>query len=131
MKIFAESRDGMLFLKFEGQLDAVSTVDSEQKLIALLGSAPAESSRDQADGMRVVVDLSPLTYLSSAGLGVLLRLTQRVMESKGRIVFHSPQARVRQILDIAGLSMMLSLHSSEEDAVQHLRNDNEKGNDGE
>jgi anti-anti-sigma factor len=108
MEIAAEKRDGLLLLTFGGQLDAASADESEQKLLALIDT----------QGLRVVVDLGPLTYLSSVGLGVILRLTKQVMKYDGRIVFHSLQPRVRQILDMTGLSLMLHLYESVEEAIK-------------
>jgi anti-sigma B factor antagonist len=108
MQIAAEKNDGLLLLTFGGQLDAASADESEQALLALIDE----------QGLRVVVDLGPLTYLSSVGLGVILRLTKQVMKYEGRIVFHSLQPRVRQILDMTGLSLMLQLYESAEEAIK-------------
>jgi stage II sporulation protein AA (anti-sigma F factor antagonist) len=108
MQIAAEKNDGLLLLTFGGQLDAASADESEQALLALIDE----------QGLRVVVDLGPLTYLSSVGLGVILRLTKQVLRYDGRIVFHSLQPRVRQILDMTGLSLMLPLYDSAEEAIK-------------
>ena len=108
MQIAAEKNDGLLLLTFGGQLDAASADESEQALLALIDE----------QGLRVVVDLGPLTYLSSVGLGVILRLTKQVLRYDGRIVFHSLQPRVRQILDMTGLSLMLQLYESAEEALK-------------
>ena len=108
MEIAAEKRDGLLLLTFGGQLDAASADESERTLLALIDE----------EGLRVVVDLGPLAYLSSVGLGVILRLTKQVMKYNGRIVFHSLQPRVRQILDMTGLSLMLQLYESAAEAIR-------------
>ena len=108
MEIDAEKRDGLLLLSFGGQLDAASAEQSEQVLLSMIDEP----------GLRVVVDLAPLTYLSSVGLGVILRLTKQVMKYDGRIVFHSLQPRVKQILDMTGLSLMLQINESAEEAIK-------------
>ena len=68
----------------------------------------------------LVVDLSELEYLSSAGLGLLLDQFG-VQEGRGgwlRLV--APSSTVSMILDLAGTGATLSSFPSEDDAIRDL-----------
>jgi len=57
----------------------------------------------------VVVDLSELEYISSAGLGVLLATHRRLMEDRQALRLVNLQHRVRNVFLLAGLDRVLML----------------------
>lgn len=81
-------------------------------------------ARLQEAGVRsslLVVDLSELEYLNSAGIGMLLHQA-RIQDRRGgwlRIV--APSSAVAMILKLAGLQESLPIHDDLEEAVRDLR----------
>src|SRR5687768_137271 len=59
---------------------------------------------DQSEHNNLVVDLSEVTYMSSAGLRALVGALKRSREAGGNLVISSPSPRVREVLELAGLS---------------------------
>jgi anti-anti-sigma factor len=51
----------------------------------------------------ILVDLSDLDYLSSAGLAVIARAAQRLAGVNGQLTVRSPSAAVRRLMDVTGL----------------------------
>lgn len=89
----SQGEDGIIKLK--GRLDAAQEARAREVLDAATGSS--------------VVDFGELSYISSAGLGVLLRAQKRVMADGHtlRIVNLSPH--IREIFEMAGFDRIFQL----------------------
>ena len=57
----------------------------------------------------VVLDVSRLDFVDSTGLHQLVRSLQRQREVGGDLILHRPSARTLRVLDIAGLSNVLTI----------------------
>jgi anti-anti-sigma factor len=72
-----------------------------------------------ADGARYVLcDFSQNSYLSSAGLRVLLATAKTLHGVDGKLVLFGVSEYVQEILEIAGFSHMLPIHADEEEALR-------------
>lgn len=58
-------------------------------------------------GHTVAVDLGAVTFLDSAGIAFLVRLTQRVAPRRVQVL--SPPEQVRFVLDVTGVATILDL----------------------
>lgn len=66
----------------------------------------------------IVVDLSGVTEMSSAGLRVLISAIKQVRHNKsGDVRLAAPSPRVVEVLELAGLSSVIGVFSSREEAV--------------
>jgi len=91
MEIKKELDGSKLTVHCEGRIDTMT--------------APAfEAELQNLDGVTdVVLDLKELTYISSAGLRVLLQLS-KVMSKKGSVSIVNVNDVVKEIFDITGFS---------------------------
>lgn len=106
------ARDGVWIATLRGEID-LSNADST--LTTLLGAIDADS-----DGL--IVDLSELDYLDSAGVRLLFRLGRAVTESGGDLRAVVPKdARIRRVLELANVEHTLALDETTEAAVDALR----------
>ena len=64
----------------------------------------------------VLVDLSYVTFVDSAALGILVGLHRRCREKGGACVLVNPQPDVSRILSLTGLDVLLSIASNVETA---------------
>jgi anti-anti-sigma factor len=111
MDITEDRRDAILILGLSGRLDAGTSKMFEEKILAKIDS-----------GERLlVVDLSQLDYISSAGLRVFLLGAKRLNSVSGKILLCCLKAHIKQVFDIAGFSSILSLYNSREEAVKSLQ----------
>jgi anti-sigma B factor antagonist len=110
MEITEERRANILILRVIGKLDASTSKDLEAKVLALVAS----------NQEKLVIDLSQLDYISSAGLRVFLLAAKRMDNAKGKMILCSLKDAVKQVFDIAGFSSFLTLASSTEEALKDL-----------
>jgi anti-sigma B factor antagonist len=117
------SRDAMMTRMSSAEFQPLSVKVEQSTSGALLSAAgeidtltapELQVSLDQAlpgQGQVLVVDLSGVTFLSSAGLSVLVQAHQRAADAGGdvRIVTNSSSARVFQL---TGLTETLNLYES-------------------
>lgn len=66
---------------------------------------------------KLVMNLSAVDYLSSAGLCALLNLAKLADTQHGRLFICSPAAPVRQILKMSGFDKLLAIRDSVQDAL--------------
>ena len=96
MTIEKKSSDGKLTLKVVGRLDTNTTPELEAEM--------------KLDGVTdVVFDFAGLEYISSAGLRLLLTAQKTVMAVGGKVTVASPNAMVKGVLDMTGLSSVFEM----------------------
>ena len=66
---------------------------------------------------KLLINLSAVQYLSSAGLCALLNLGKLAESTKGRLFLCSPSYPVRQILKLSGFDKILTIRDSVQDAL--------------
>ena len=98
MRATSATADGLTVVTLEGELDKLT-------------SEAARPELDRAAGEeRLLVDLSAVTFLDSAGLHVLFRLARAVTKGGGRLGFvvppESPLRRVVEITHVAGAALV-------------------------
>lgn len=69
----------------------------------------------------LVVNLAGVTFMDSAGVGVLVGVWRRVSATSASLALAAPTRQVQQILDTAGLSKILPVYDAEADAVRATR----------
>ncbi len=110
MEIHVEETGQAWVVSVTGKLDAVSASDYEKAIGKLI-----------ADGkMRFVVNFAALTYISSAGLRVLLSTAKQLKPKGGVALFANLQDNVQEVFEMTGFSSILSVHPSLEAALAAL-----------
>lgn len=61
---------------------------------------------------RLVVDMTPVEFIDSSGLGVLIGVLKRVREADGDLVLVSPHERTMRLFDITGLTEVFEIVST-------------------
>jgi anti-sigma B factor antagonist len=99
----------VVFIAVQGFLDA-HTFEEMEKTI-----------NDLFDGgtYRLVVDLSKLDYISSAGAGVFIGAIGTAQENDGNIVLMKPSPNVKEVFDLLGLSQIFPF-ANDVDGAQKL-----------
>ncbi|MBK5255703.1 MAG: STAS domain-containing protein [Vicinamibacteria bacterium] len=69
---------------------------------------------------RLLVDLSGVEYISSAGLRVFLMLARKVKEGGGRLVLCGMGASVKQVFDLAGFTALFAVEATLEQGAARL-----------
>jgi len=66
---------------------------------------------------KLLINMSAVQYLSSAGLCALLNLGKVATAKQGRLFLCSPSAQVKQILKLSGFDKVLTIRDSVQDAL--------------
>ena len=94
-------------LRLFGALDGLTYVD--------LLKALNQSIDDNAK--RIVLDMSEVDYVSSAGLRVLLQGAKSLKESGGEIVLFAMNSTVKEVFKMSGFDSLFRSFASETEAV--------------
>lgn len=73
-------------------------------------------SRAIDDGFNeIVVDLSEVSFMDSTGLGVLVGVSKRLRLLDGSIAIVTPDATIRRVFEISGLTRRFDIHDARAD----------------
>jgi anti-sigma B factor antagonist len=107
-----ESSDGAVtIVVVKGRLDSVSAPTLGERLSGAL-SAPSR---------RLLIELSQLEYISSAGFRVLLLAARRAAETDGQIVLAGVSGKMRQLFDLGGFLDLFRICGSRDEGIAALR----------
>ncbi len=115
-----ETREGFIMQINTREAYEVLVVDIEGRLDTnTSGYGYDEMVRIAKTGKKkILVNLAGLEYVSSAGLRVLLTAAKLVQASGGQLKFCQPTDLVKQALEISGFNSLLSVYTSEGEAVK-------------
>jgi len=66
----------------------------------------------------LVVNLSAVNFIDSTGIGVFVGVWHRIQASQGIMALTELSPRAQTVFSVAGLTKMLSIYPTEEEAVQ-------------
>ena len=108
MNITKDDRKGVVILRCEGRLDATTSISLEEEINALI----------DLERIKIMIDFSRIDYLSSAGMRLLLSMTKRLKNKRGKLSIFGIHDEVREIINMAGFEKVLAIYSAEEEALQ-------------
>lgn len=109
MQIQTSRHNEVVIMSLSGRLDAMSATDCEKVVDEVLGS-----------GARLLlIDLGEVSYVSSAGLRVILKAAKALYGS-GRLALARPQEDVREVLEMTGFGEIMPIHDSLDEAIAEL-----------
>jgi anti-anti-sigma factor len=94
-------------LEVQGRIDSGSAPALGERLTGMLG----------APGRRLLLDLSRLEYISSAGFRVLLLAGKRAEGGGSRFALCGVTGKVRQLFDLGGFLDLFTISSSREEGI--------------
>jgi anti-anti-sigma factor len=68
---------------------------------------------------RLIVDLSKTTFMDSTGIGLLLQAHGRLQSSAGSVVVRSPSTSARNVLDLAGITHIVTIEGDDAADASH------------
>jgi anti-anti-sigma factor len=92
-----------------GRLDSTTSPQFEQFVLARI-----------ADHNRLIIDLSKLDYISSAGLRVILASAKRINSTNGAMLLCGMQSVIHQIFEVSGFLKILKVEKNLAKAKQAI-----------
>jgi len=111
MDLREEKVGGVTVVEVEGRIDSTTAPTLGGRLTASLETAK----------VRVLLDLSRLEYISSAGFRILLLAAKRADEAGSRFVLCGVSGKVRQLFDLGGFLDLFTIVGSREDGIAAAR----------
>jgi anti-anti-sigma factor len=108
----------MVDISVEG-LDHVTLVEANGRIDGMNAGQLGNALNEQIDGgkLHIVLDLAKVEYMSSAGLRELVNGLKKVKRVSGDIRIAQPSARVREVLEMAGLDTIFLIFDTRTEAV--------------
>ena len=110
MELQREIQNGCAVFKLIGKLDAISAPEAGKKLLQHIESGDTS----------IVMDLSNLEYISSAGLQTILRVTRKMKEVDGKLALAALTSNVADVIKLSGFTTFLSIFNTVEAAIESL-----------
>ena len=107
MEITTRDVNEVKVVQIEGELDTGSSPDAQNQLDQLRGQGVK----------KILLDLTNLDFISSAGLRVLLATAQELKENGGDLRVCSLNREVKEVFDISGFSTLLMVFDNEAKAL--------------
>jgi anti-anti-sigma factor len=93
-----------------GRLDAVTSPAFEKEIIAFF-SNPAQG---------LALDFGQLDYISSAGVGAIIKAKMSLMRNYGDLAILNPQPQVRKVFDIMKLLPAMNVFANIKELDEYL-----------
>lgn len=111
MRISLDTRDKMLIVNFNGELDhhyaeeirkEIDKVYFERRLV------------------HIVLDLERLNFMDSSGIGLIMGRYKNVSDNGGKLLLVNVSSRVEKILKMSGVLKIVQIYNSLEDIPANL-----------
>lgn len=110
MQISDEPVGDICVVTAQGRLDgSTSAIFMQRFEVLIVGDRP-----------KLLIDLSGIDFVTSAGLRAVLGIVKKVKAANGILAVCGVQAPVREILDITGLTPMMQIYPQRADGISAL-----------
>lgn len=109
MKVTTETKIDILQISIEGSVDSKTSGDLQQQIF--------EAS---ANATKVILDFTRVTFVSSAGLRVLLTVYRQIKSRDGRVILVGVSEEIKDVMSMTGFINFFELSNSIEDALTLL-----------
>jgi anti-anti-sigma factor len=103
---------GLEIVIVAGRLDSLTSPEAEQRILATIDSGAT----------KLLLDFSELTYISSAGLRVVLVAAKRMRAVGGKLAVCSANLSVNRIFEVSGFTSFLDIQPTLSAAEAQLAN---------
>lgn len=106
MEIAKQNINGVMTVSLSGRLDAASSMEAEEELGKVID-----------ENKKLILNLSGLEYISSAGLRVLLVSAKRIRREGGKMCLCELKENVLEVFEISGFSAIFDLEDTAKEAL--------------
>ncbi|MCQ3813501.1 MAG: STAS domain-containing protein [Acidimicrobiia bacterium] len=110
MELTSENANGAVIVKAVGRVDGANARDFHEGLESSIG----------ADGKSMVLDFAGLSYISSAGLRVVLLVAKSLQQRNAKLAVCSLTESIREVFEISGFDKIVPVYANSSEAVSGL-----------
>lgn len=108
--LIVEQKGDVFIVRIRGRLDAICSPITEKRVFEAINEGQ----------YNLLLDMSGVSYLSSAGMRMLLSVTKRLRTMSGKLAICSVTANVVDVLKMSGFDHALHLFKTEEEALKYF-----------
>lgn len=112
VEIKVKKEDNYQLITVHGEVDASSSIELDKAL---------SNASNQAN--KILVDLTGLAYISSAGLGVFISYLEELKAKNIRMILIKMQPAVAEVFQILGLQNLITITDTKEEGIKLLNED--------
>ncbi|HOW35087.1 MAG TPA: STAS domain-containing protein [Candidatus Omnitrophota bacterium] len=94
MEIKTTTKDGATIIQLSGSLDGNTVNEAQEKILPFLSS----------DKISLVLDLKECSYISSAGLRLLLMAAKQLSTQNGILALSGLSAEIKDVMEMTGFN---------------------------
>ncbi|WP_456399396.1 STAS domain-containing protein [Mesoaciditoga sp.] len=106
-KVEIKKADDNTLVLLSGELDAYHSIEFKEKMLDLL----------KEGGDKILIDMSELGYIDSAGLGALVSLLKRASENSKELRLFALRGNVKKVFELTRLNMVFKIFDTFEEAI--------------
>lgn len=91
--------DNVITVLLDGIIDAYTYEKLEETFNRLI----------EQKNYKLIIDLSNVDYMNSAGAGVLISVYTIIQENNGNLVLVNPRPKVKEVFDLLGLTQLFTI----------------------
>lgn len=110
MQMNTERENETLIVKAEGRIDGTNAHEFEDALKAAISD----------DDRAVIIDFDSLSYISSAGLRIILVTAKALWKRDVKLMLCSLSGPIREIFEISGFDQIIPLHDTRTKALAEI-----------
>lgn len=107
MDLKTEHEDGVLIVKIGGRIDGSNGREFESEMDKMISEAERT----------VVLDMTNLSYISSAGLRAILLLAKTLWKRDAKLFLCALPSSIREVIEISGFHKIIPVHGTREEAL--------------
>jgi anti-sigma B factor antagonist len=111
MAVNSARENGTLIARTDGRIDGANAREFQVAL---------EDAIDPSDST-VILDMENLSYISSAGLRVILMTAKTLQKQNAKFAICSLSPAIREVFQISGFDRIIPIHSSQEEAISSFK----------
>ena len=113
MELHTQEVVDVIVMRVEGRIDHLTAKDFENGLLPLLNECTGETKK-------AVLDLSGVTYMSSAGLRVLMLAARQCQKQHRVIVLAALQPMLQEVFRISRFDMLFKIFDTVQAALEAI-----------
>lgn len=110
MDININQLDDITIVELEGSFDSNAAYETQDQILSAVGT-----------NNKMLLDMSKVTYMSSAGLRILLLIYRRISSNIGHVVITGLSEELRDIMSITGFLDFFTTYDNRDAGVKSLR----------
>jgi anti-sigma B factor antagonist len=111
MKLVEEVSDGVTIVEPHGRIDSTTAKEFGDRLMALVSAGRST----------IMVDLTNVIYISSAGFHALLRANRATSEKQGKLALCGVIGEVKRLFDIGAFTEQFLIYPTQAEGIGGLR----------